>query len=158
MPFVRRILVELAALGIGIAWHLGVGQHDMIGHREVVEPHRLAFLPDFVELLRRVVPLNRQAARVWLEILAHRQDVDARAAKIAESLRELLSRLAQTDHHAALHLQRNLLFVPFPRGSGEEFQRPRVDRIRPDALVEARDGLGVVVEDLGPLVENDRQC
>jgi hypothetical protein len=42
----RRILVELAGFGIGIAWHLGVGQHDMVGQRQVVEAHGLAFAGD----------------------------------------------------------------------------------------------------------------
>ena len=46
VPLGRRVLVEFAALGIGIAGHLGVGQHDVIGHGEIVEAHRLALRGD----------------------------------------------------------------------------------------------------------------
>ncbi len=52
VPFGRRVRHELARLGIRITRHADVGQHDVIGQRQVIIAHRLAFLREAGEAAR----------------------------------------------------------------------------------------------------------
>src|ERR1035437_6122332 len=92
-----------------------------------------------------------------LEVLAHGDDLDAIRAQVPQSLRQLLARFAEPDHHAALHFHGNLPVVSPRGGATQQLPRSRVERIRPHALVEALDGFRVVVQDLRPLVEDGRE-
>src|SRR5450830_1303483 len=92
-----------------------------------------------------------------LEVLAHGDDLDAIRAQVPQSLRQLLARFAEPDHHAALHFHGNLPVVSPRGGATQQLPRSRVERIRPHALVEALDGFRIVVQDLRPLVEDGRK-
>src|SRR5664280_2775178 len=92
-----------------------------------------------------------------LEVLAYGDDLDAIRAQVPQSLRQLLARFAEPDHHAALHFHGNLPVVSPRGGATQQLPRSRVERLRPHAFVEALDGFRVVVQDLRPLVEDGRE-
>ena len=63
---------------------------------------------------------------------------------------DLVQLLAEAEHHAGLGRNGR----PLVRGAIEQLERARVLAARADRAIEARHGLGVVVEDVGPRVED----
>ena len=80
-----------------------------------------------------------------LEVLAEGQEVAADGAEVGQGLEDLLGRLAQAEHQAALgpDVGAGLL------GVLEDRQADGVLALAADVLLEPGDGLQVVVEDLG---------
>ena len=87
------------------------------------------------------------------QVLADRHDVDAGRAQVREHGRDLVVRLAEAHHEAALRgLPRDeVLRRP------EHLQAETVAALRPQEREETRHRLDVVVEDLGPRLEHRAQ-
>ena len=66
--------------------------------------------------------------------------------QVGEHIEQFVPGLAESEHEAALGLHGG----PQPLGSGEEFERPRIDALAAaDVTIEPRHRFGVVVEDVG---------
>ena len=84
------------------------------------------------------------------EVLAERQDRDADLAQVLEHLHEFVLLFAKAHHQAGLG--RNVRRVG--ARAIEQFQRARVAAARAHHAIQARHGLGVVIEHVGPRVEH----
>ena len=104
-----------------------------------------------VELGRGQVAHDREVARRRLEVLAERQEVAADRPEVGQGLEDLLGRLAQAEHQAALGPGLGAR----PLGVLEDREADAVLALAADVLLEPGDRLEVVVEDLGPGREDD---
>ena len=99
------------------------------------------------------IAAHRQVVAARRQILADGQHVDVVRAHVAHDLEDLLVRLAQADHQAALGRDVRHLFLE----ALEQRQAELVVGARARFLVQARHGLHVVVHDVGRRVLQDRQ-
>src|SRR6266545_5782823 len=110
------------------------------------EAHGAPQLAELRELIGRVVPRHRQVLDRGSEILPEREAIDVRLPQVAHGLQELWTLLAQPkdDPRLGQELRRRA-----PRAA-EELERALVAAAVTRDLVEARHGLGIVVQDIGP--------
>src|SRR5215217_381721 len=127
-----------------------VGAADQRAALDVPEAHLEAQLLEGGELLGRVVAAHRQVVLRRTEVLADGQDVHVVSSKVEHGALDLLLHLAQSHHEAALGepLRVELL------GVAQHLEGAPVLGLRPDRRVEARHGLDVVVEGVGPGVDD----
>src|SRR6185369_14838863 len=89
-----------------------------------------------------------------LEILANSDDVAGSRAQVVHQLDDLRKSLTQADYDTALRKHASI-FTVAPRSSAlQQRQRLLIDRVRPDAPVQPRDRLRVVIEHVWLRVEN----
>ena len=121
----------------------------------MAEPQRQRLLAHLGELVGVVVALDREVLHRRPQVLAKREDVAIDRAQVHERLAQLRPRLSQPDHDRRLGVDRG--------GSGRpaEFARVRLRPLEnaersvvssslPDRLLQPRDRLDVVVEDVRP--------
>src|SRR5256886_7773911 len=80
-------------------------------------------------------------------VLADRENVGALRSDVAHGLAAFVAGFAEADHDPALARQVGCALLRAP----QHLERPRVPRLRPDALVEPLDRLDVVIQDLRAL-------
>src|SRR5829696_1830636 len=113
-----------------------------------LEAHRVRLALQVGELVRVPVAHDRQVVLRGTQVLADGEYLDAVLAQDAEGLEQLFLRLAQAGHQAGLGddlVAAHLLGV-LEHPAGAQERRPA-----PCQRVQARDGLHVVVEDVGAL-------
>ncbi len=106
------------------------------------------------EIFGRVHALDGQVIARGSKVLADGEDIHPASGKIAADLQQLVHVFAEADHDSGLGDRggRKLL------GRGEQVERALITRAAAGHPIEARHGLGVVVEDVGPGVEHDLQA
>src|SRR5215218_3080128 len=125
-----------------------VARPDQRPRFDVPEPEPERFRLHLAELVRVVIPLDREVLRRWAQVLADRQDVAVDVAKGAERRRQLGPRLAEPDHQRALRVNGVRRLGRVDLGSLQHPQRPIPPGPLPDGLLQALDRLEVVVEDV----------
>ena len=110
----------------------------------VPEAHRAGAAGQRVELRRRHEARDGQVLERGAQVLPHRQDVAAHGAQVAQHGVDLVHRLAQPQHQAALRDRPRRPGV----GASQQFQAALVARLVAHAAIEAGHRLGVVIEDL----------
>src|SRR6266566_2622835 len=120
------------------------GAHHRAG-LDMAETHRQGLLLEPDEFLGPVVAHHLGMLLRRSEVLTDGQDVDVVGSHVSKHFEQLVLGLAKADHQPRLgdHLRLERLDVP------EQRKAIGVDSLRPDPGVEARHGLGVVVEDVG---------
>ena len=135
----HRLLVEAA--GAVRRAHQRAGHHA--GEADVV-----GLVLELDELLGLDPPLDRVVPLGRAEVLGDGEQVAAGVVQVAHRLADLLAGLAHAEDEVALGDQ------PVRAGLGEHVERAVVAERRTDALEDARHGLDVVGQHLGPGVED----
>src|SRR5262249_4069088 len=133
----RRIRAVGLALGV-------IGAADERPRFHVAKAELPPYRRQLGELLGVIVLLDGQVLCRRPEILAEREDLDADPAQVAHGGDQLVARLATPEERPRLRRRPR---PPPPRG-GEGPGRPPAAPAVPGELVEARDRLGVVVQDV----------
>ena len=116
----------------------------------VAETHGEAGVAEFIEIGRRVEPDERVMILRWPQVLPDGQEVAIGAPQVAHGFQNLIAGLAQPDHHARLDRHRRVdLLDP-----AQQLQRKVVITLGADLWEDASHSLDIVVEDLGPGVDN----
>jgi len=85
------------------------------------------------------------------QVLAEREDLDMVGAKVAHHLFHFVQVFAEAEHQAGLGGDEGARAMR----EGQHVERTLVARAEPDLAIEARDGLDVVVEDVGVRVHDN---
>jgi hypothetical protein len=118
---------------------------------DVSEAEAPGDLAELVELGRRQVTDNRQVAERGLEILSQREEVATDLAEIGQCLQDLLGGFSKPQHEPCLGSD-----VGASRFHVAKYlQAHSILSLAADVLLEPRDCLHVVVEDLGIRREDD---
>ena len=102
-----------------------------------------------VELRWGPPPRDRQVVRSRTEVLADRRDRHARGRQVRERRDHLVFRLPQPDHEPRLHDEPRIC------SAREHREAPRIARRGSHRPLQARNRLDVVVQDVGPCVEDE---
>ena len=105
------------------------------------------------ELGRGDHALHRQVVLRGREVLSDGEDIHLALAEIAEDLEKLFGLFADADHESGLGNDVGLHLL----GAREQVERALVTSSGACDAIEARHGLGVVIQDVGPRVNDDAQ-
>src|SRR5215213_1352797 len=123
-----------------------------------MKSERHANLAPLRKLFRSDITLDGQTSSMRLEILSNRHDVARDGAQVVHELDDFIKRLAQSDHDSTLRQHAAIFPIASRRSSLQKCQRLLVNRIGPDAAVQAGDGFGVVVKHVRLCVEHGVEC
>ena len=87
------------------------------------------------------------------QVLTDREDVHLASRQVVEDLQQFVGAFAQTDHHSGLGRDRGIHFL----GPFQQAQCALVAGARAGHTIQARHGLGVVVQDVRPRIHHDLQ-
>src|SRR5437588_4775419 len=112
----------------------------------MAEAHAHRLLLQLDEFLGPVIANDLGMLLARPQVLADGENVDVVRAHVAEHLEQLVLGFTEADHQPRLgcHVRRQRFHV------AEQSQAVGVNRLRPDARVQAGNGLGVVAEDFRP--------
>src|SRR5215211_4222670 len=127
-----------------------VGAADQRAALDVLEAHLEAQLLEGGELSWRVVTAHRQVVLRGTEVLPDGQDVHVMLTQVEHGVLDLLLHLAQAHHETALGQPLGVELL----GVAQDLERSPVLRLGTDRPVQARHGLDVVVEGVGPGVDD----
>ena len=113
---------------------------------DVFETHGFAEDFEFGELVGVNVADDGEMVAGGLEVLAQREDVRALRGEILEGVENFLLFFAEAEHEAGLGGDIGMRLL----GAAEEFERTLVQRALADLAVKARNGFGVVIENVRP--------
>ena len=137
----------LAGVFRGLLVGVVAGAHERAGFDDAQADAEGELLP-VPELLGRHPAVDLPVLRGGLQVLAEREDVHLLGGDVAQALFDLGRRLAEAEHDSGLRGEAARL------GVAEHGEAALVAGLHADGLLEALDGLDVVVEDVGLGVEH----